>query len=336
MSTNKNATIRYHALDQCFSNPGKRYFMEDLIKACNEALYEFSGVTDGIKKRQVYNDIQFMESDQGWSIPLERRKDGRKVFYRYSNRKYSIKNQSLNQLEVEQLKETLSILTRFKGMPQFEWMEELLIRIESVFNWKRSKRVIVDFEQNPYLKGLNHFTEIFAAIQYRKVLEIRYKGFKQLEVIKIILHPYFLKQYNSRWFLFGYNENQKSISNLALDRVEELKEISGIYIENKEIDFEQYFDDVIGVTVKEKEEPTIVRLNIEQSLWPYIESKPIHGSQKIKSRMDDGVVIELELQINYELISLLFSLGENVKVISPQTLRTILKTKADAVLKNYL
>ena len=35
MSTNKHATIRYLALDKCFRNPGKKYFIEDLIKVCN-------------------------------------------------------------------------------------------------------------------------------------------------------------------------------------------------------------------------------------------------------------------------------------------------------------
>lgn len=68
MATNKHATIRYHALDRCFSNWGRRYYIEDLIEACNAALNEFSGVEDGVKRRQIFDDITFMESEQGWSI----------------------------------------------------------------------------------------------------------------------------------------------------------------------------------------------------------------------------------------------------------------------------
>ena len=41
MATNKHATIRYHALDRCFSNYGRKFFIENLIYACNEAIYEF-------------------------------------------------------------------------------------------------------------------------------------------------------------------------------------------------------------------------------------------------------------------------------------------------------
>lgn len=43
MATNKHATIRYNILDQCFSNSGRRYFIDDLVEACNKALYDYFG-----------------------------------------------------------------------------------------------------------------------------------------------------------------------------------------------------------------------------------------------------------------------------------------------------
>ena len=86
MATNKHATIRYHALDRCFSHHGRKFFIEDLINACNEAIYEFAGIEDGVKKRQVFDDITFMESEQGWNVILERIKDGKRVYYRYSDK----------------------------------------------------------------------------------------------------------------------------------------------------------------------------------------------------------------------------------------------------------
>lgn len=110
MSTNKNAIIRYQALDKCFRNPGRKYFIGDLIEACRNALYEFDGTDTGIQVRQLYDDLIFMESPQGWEIPLERLKDGRKTYYRYSDMSFSINNQPLNESEQMQLKETLLTL----------------------------------------------------------------------------------------------------------------------------------------------------------------------------------------------------------------------------------
>lgn len=336
MATNKHATIRYHALDKCFGNFGRRYYIEDLIEACNNAIYEFSGSVDGIKRRQIFDDLIFMESDQGWSIPLDRIKDGRRVYYRYSEKSYSIKNQPINESEANQLKETLSLLTRFKGMPQFEWMDELLVRIETAFNLKHSNSVIVGFEQNPYLKGLNFFTELFNATRYKRVLEISYQGFKQETPSTLLIHPYYLKQYNSRWFLFGRNEGFDGITNLALDRIISITETDKPFAENNLVDFTEYFEDVIGVTVNENKAVEKILLKIDKQLWPYIETKPIHGSQKVKEVTDENIKIELNLQINYELVSTIFSLGEGVQVIAPEELIFIMKGKAESLFTKYI
>ena len=331
MATNKHATIRYHALDQCFSNSGRRYYIDDLIEACNFALLEYTGLSDGIKRRQVFEDIKFMESEQGWAILLDRIKDGKKVYYRYAEKSYSIKKQAINETEVKQLQETLSILNRFKGMPQFEWMEEMLIRIESTFKLKGNSTAVVGFEQNPYLKGLNYFTELFNAIINKQVLQIEYKSFnKQAESYQI--HPYYLKQYNNRWFLFGLNSEFKSISNIALDRIISLDNSQTTYIKNVEIDFDEYFEDIVGVTIPRDKKPEKVILQVDDSLTGYVESKPIHGSQKIK-KIDNEVIIELSVIINYEFETLLFGLSDRVKIIEPLTLRNKLISKAEQTIK---
>ncbi len=36
MAKNKNAIVRYRALDKCFSSKTKRYYMDDLIEACRK------------------------------------------------------------------------------------------------------------------------------------------------------------------------------------------------------------------------------------------------------------------------------------------------------------
>jgi predicted DNA-binding transcriptional regulator YafY len=144
-----------------------------------------------------------------------------------------------------------------------------------------------------------------------------------------------LKEYNSRWFLFGYNEELKRISNLALDRIVEFKEVNKTYLDNDQIDFNEYFEDIIGVTNNDAAEPVKILLQINKELWPYIETKPIHESQTPKKRDGDFKVIQLELKINYELIALIFSLGEHVKVLEPQALVESIKHKAKLFYENY-
>lgn len=335
MSTNKHATIRYHALDQCFRNPGRRYYIEDLVAACNSAIYEFTGGTDGVKKRQVFDDIRFMESEQGWSIALDRIREGKRVYYRYADTSFSIKNQPLNEMEANQLKETLLLLSRFKGMPQFDWMDEMIVRLQSAFKLADTSNEVVGFEQNPYLKGLEYFSEVFNAIIYKKPLSIRYKGFKQDKVAELVFHPYYLKQYNNRWFLFGWNQEKSLISNLAIDRIEEILHSATKFEENHSIDFKEFFEDIVGVSIQHEQQPEKVILRVADTLWPYIQTKPLHGSQKLLSNAGGFHIIELNLIVNYELTALLFSMGEELTVLEPTALSDRIKNKALAMVQNY-
>lgn len=335
MSTNKHAIIRYQTLDKCFRNPGRTYYIDDLIKACNDAIYEYSGIEDGVKRRQVLDDIKFMESEQGWNIPLEHIRDGRKVYFRYEDLGFSINNQPLNETEEKQLKEALLTLSRFKGMPQFEWVDEISARLDSGLGLSQSNQQIIEFEQNDYLKGLEHITPLYNAIQYNKVLNLEYRSFKREINQSIFFHPYYLKQYKSRWFVFGLNEELNLITNLALDRITGIEEIKNQFISNT-VDFKEYFEDIIGVTVNKDITITKVILKITNELYPYIETKPLHGSQKVKEKNENFTTIELELIPNYELDSLILSYGEGVEILAPESLRERVKNRIQLTYKNYI
>lgn len=337
MATNKHAQIRYQALDRCFQNNRRRYFIEDLVEACNNAIHDYTGILDGVRKRQVQSDIAFMESEAGWSVVIDRIRDGRRVFYRYSDPSFSINKQPLSEAEVGQLKEVIYMLNRFKGIPQFEWMEEILARFESEFKLRGNITNVVEFEQNPYLKGLNYFSIIFNAIINNQTLNLTYQRFGQKSK-KYVFYPYFLKQYNNRWFVFGMCDHLKDkryITSLALDRVEKMFIDSTPYIGNNDIDFNEYFEDVIGVSIHNKEIEPII-LEIDNVLYPYVETKPLHGSQRVIKRGEQVITIELKLRVNYELENLLLGYIDKIRIVSPNHLKEkMLSRLSEAMERNY-
>jgi len=333
MATNKHAMLRFIALDKCFSNFGRKFYIEDLIKACNEAIYDFTGKHDGVKKRQVYDDIKFMESSQGWQIDLDRPKDGRKTYHRYVDKSYSINKSPLSRTEVNQINEVLLTLARFKGMPQFEWVDEIASRLQSISKIDENK--IIDFEQNQFLKGLEFITPLFNAIYHKRVLKIDYQSFKDEKVNTYLLHPHYLKQYNLRWFLLGFNTGSSYISNLALDRIVSVTEVAEIFEKNTTIDFSEYFEDVIGVTIPPKKTIETIKILVLHDLWPYIRTKPMHGSQRKVDENDQGVSIELQVIPNYETTALLLGYGENIIIESPEQFKNEFLKKIRAMQKNY-
>ena len=331
MSINKNAFLRYQVLDRCFRNPGRKYFWEDLLEEINKALVEYNGPGSGIKRRQLFDDIKFMESDQGWSIPLERKKDVRKFYYRYSDPEFSISNQPLNESEVSQIEAAISVLSRFSGAPQFEAVQEMIPVLKDRLGLDHQSKEVIGLESNIDLKGIEYLSQLYDAIINEQVLEVKYQDFKSEEPFTLTFHPYYLKQYNSRWFVLGLNEELEIPTwNLALDRIESIKIIRKKY-QQTDIDWNDYFYDIIGVTRYQDKELASVVLEFTKDVAPYVQTKPIHPSQK-SEWVDCRLRVTIEVIPNYELESLILSFGSSVKIISPMELRKkIKKDLIDAV-----
>lgn len=334
MSNTKNAQIRYQALDRCLRNIGKRYYIEDLLEVCNQALRNFNGSESGINKRQLYDDLRFMESEEGWAAPILRIQDGRKKYLRYENPSFSINNQPLNEAELRQLQTGMALLKRFEGIPQLDELYTLITNLQSS-NGIQEIAPKVSFDTNPYLRGLEYLQPLFNAIAYQQVLSINYKDFRHPSAYQITFHPYFLKQYNKRWFVLGYHsERDRSNINLALDRIQDIQVVRSPYRKDT-TDWQEHFEDVIGVSRPANQEVMLIEIWVAPETAPYIETKPLHGSQKIKSNSEKGMVLTLELIPNFEFYSIILSFGALIKIISPQLVVEHIKQQINQLSQLY-
>jgi predicted DNA-binding transcriptional regulator YafY len=68
---------------------------------------------------------------------------------------------------------------------------------------------------------------------------------------------------------------------------------------------------------------------------PYVKTKPIHHSQKINQENEDGIVVQLKLVVNKELISELLSYGKDLMVLKPESLAKIIKDDLIKAIDNY-
>lgn len=329
MATNKHAQIRYKVLDDCFSNFGRKFYFDNLLEKCNEALAEIYGdELGGVKTRTLRSDISYMRERAGeYDVDIISENDGTGYFYRYSKKDFSVFSQGFNDEEKMQLRETILMLQRFKGMPTFEWMTELAVKLEDKLQLGKNPGNFVSYEENTGYVGLDWFKDVFDAIANYRVIELHYLPFSRRRK-KWIIHPYYLKQYNNRWYLLGHNERFNDVSIIALDRIEDIKEIRKEYIPNTTIDLEGYFKDIVGVSKDNKTaEKEIIRLAFSEHRFDYIQTKPIHESQKI---VDYGNrIIEINVIPNKELRAMILSFGNDIEVLSPLRLReqiaTILK-----------
>ena len=333
MFTTKHQIVRYNKLDKCFQNSGKEYSIDDLLDAVNEAILEYDHNSSGVEIRTLRKDISFMRTV--YDAPIEAIRGSNGFYYRYTDKSFSINKSPLNETEAQQLKNAVSILQRFEGSPEFEWINELGPLINDKFSLKNQDKKVMSLESNIDYKGYDLITPLFNAIINKTVLKIIYEPFGN-KPYEVIFHPYFLKQYNNRWFVFGYNEfNQNSQWNLALDRINGTVENTiNKYIEDQ-TDWNDFFDDMIGVSKFIGKEVEEVKLVFHKEQAPYIETKPLHWSQKSKYLDDGSLEIRINVMLNYELEMRILSFGEKVKVIEPAILVTTILNRLKKQFENY-
>ena len=329
MPVDKQVLLRYKILNRCFRNRYKEYTIDDLVDECNKALRKAD--KQDVSKRTIQNDINVLEADHGILLD-EKLKRGRQRLYRYRDTSYSLPIIRMNDEERNKIQDAIRVLEDFEGDPLYDWARTLLMQVGGgMFNVDTSS--VVSFQSNPDLKGLNLFGKLLQAILTKRTLKMVYTPFGKDSYTERV-YPYHLKQFNDRWYLIAQAVGYDTYGHYALDRIESFEEIALPYKES-EVNFNEYFDDVIGVTVPERYEPVDVILRVWNNRFNYIKTKPLHLSQRIISEEPGFTKISINVKINNELISLILSFGPDVEVIAPASLRKMIANSVSAMSAHY-
>ncbi|MBP6234997.1 MAG: WYL domain-containing protein [Saprospiraceae bacterium] len=335
MPINKNALIRYKVLDACLRNRQRKWTLDMLVDKVSDALHEYEGISKGASVRTIQYDIQMMRSDKlGYNAPII---VVEKKYYTYEDPKYSITNLPISHADMQQMSEAVELLKQFKGFEHFNNLNDVVQKLEDhVYSTSKKQPSIIHFEKNERLTGIHYLDVLYKAIQEKKGLSITYKSFKAESASIITFHPWWLKEYKNRWFLFGMKSD--TILNLALDRILAIVTDEKIQYKPSQISsIDDYFRDVIGVTVSLNVRAENVRLWVDAGNAPYVETKPLHHSQQVLERNKDGsIIIGLKVQLNFELEREILGFGETMVVKSPERLRKRIISKTNSMRENYL
>lgn len=333
MSVNKLALIRYKTIDQCLRNRYRKWTLEDLIEKVSQVLYDQEGIHSGVSKRTIQADIQLMRSDKlGYNAPIVVRD---KKYYQYEDLSYSITKAPVNEADLDKMKEVLGLLKQFNGFSYFEEMSEMIAKLEnSLYRSTHEGRNFIQFENNHLLKGLEHLNSLYQIIIQKKSLLIEYQSFKAQKSSHIICFPYLLKEYRNRWFLI-VKPKKGQLLTLALDRIIGFQELPGEKFVDTSINFDQYFSNLVGVTKNENERTHKVVLQVSKYHAPYVLTKPIHSSQQILRENEDGIMIRIDVVLNFELERELLGFGDLIKILAPQVLVSRIRKRLEKSINLY-
>ncbi len=228
-------------------------------------------------------------------------------------------------------------MERFKGLSGFSWIEEVSANLRVSLNMGKNPESIISYDDNAQLRGMEHFALLHEYIRSHQPIVVEYRPYNNPERMEETIHPYFLKQYNCRWFVLGYNTKYDTITTFALDRIITIQKAAVKFIPNTKYNFQEYFQDVIGVTITpEKQDVEEILIEVDGKQYHYVSSKPMHPSQHlVRYNKDGNAIVMLKVIPNFELKQLILSYGRRMTVLSPEHLREEICSELREILKIY-
>jgi predicted DNA-binding transcriptional regulator YafY len=190
----------------------------------------------------------------------------------------------------------------------------------------------IEFDLRGGLLGTENLSMLLKAVNNLKKIQFTHYNYLTNKETKVLMDPYFLKEYLGRWYIVGLRDDNE-IRTYGIDRITELAITKEGFDKTKEAKARANFDSIIGL-VYSYGKPQRVILSFTPQQGRYVKSLQWHHSQKILVDNETEFRISLFVIPNYELFQQILMHGADVEVIEPEWLRKDIKSKImDALLK---
>lgn len=166
------------------------------------------------------------------------------------------------------------------------------------------------------------FSKIFTALRECHPVEFNYTLFRHgNKVVYKKIKPHFLKNSQHRWYLIGYDNDDK-LKCFGIDRINGL---SVCYDEkfrrNESIDVPALFRESYGIWNNIEDSVEDIILKYDALDGAFVKSLPLHHTQAIIEETDDSITFRMNLRVTNDFVMALLSRARSVEVIAPLTLR---------------
>jgi len=218
-----------------------------------------------------------------------------------------------NQIHNERLLEAFTVLDTLKLAQNF------------------SKEILYEHRKS---LGLENVFLLIHAIKNQLEISFNHKKYWDEFGKQKTLQPYLLKESKNRWYLIGLETKSNQIRTFGLDRISDIVVTKTSFKKPPQNKVEDLFQHSFGI-IFEENEPQKVMLEFSTFQANYIKALPLHHSQKTISEGIDFCVFELTIYPTYDFIMEILSMGKEVRVLEPATLKEQIKSILIESLKKY-
>lgn len=326
----KNALIRYRIIDKCLRNKYKPFPSKKMLReACEESLF---GSSDGehISDSTIEKDLFAMRMELDAPIAYSALHRG----YFYEDRDFSINDIPLTEDDLEAIAFAAKTLMQFRDVEFFRQFGHAIDKIVDRINVSKSDETdqFIQFEATYSDGGSEFLSTLLGAIKEQVWIHFDYASFVTGEMKRRTVTPLLLKQYRNRWYLISFDRDKNDYITYALDRMEDLELSTEKAVRPEGFNPDNYFKYAVGIT-SGNTPPEKVLLKASTVASKYLDSLPLHSSQKIVEMHDDGFTFGLVVNVSEELIREILSYGGAVKVLAPSSLKSEIEKRAKRLLE---
>jgi len=325
VAQNKNILLRYKILDKILYRGVAG--LDNMLILVNNALPRESSIS----RRTLINDLENLENIFEIEIVRERNRP-----YRYRKEGFSI---FFNPAQVAGLEEIQRFFMLAAQHPFYKEHSSLLEGFKNILHISPSEEPVILLDHAPYAAGASFLLTLHEAIVRKQPLRISYESFLEKKTHRYI-HPYFLKEYRNRWYLYGWREAQKPseesrLENLALDRMLHIQTWSVPFDHRHRPNTATYFDSFVGVTLPAGKRHIKFEIRFSLPTAQFILSKPLQHSQHLLSKNKGSYVFSYHLIPNFEWEQLILSYGEFAQILSPASYAHHISKRLCTAAKQY-
>lgn len=183
--------------------------------------------------------------------------------------------------------------------------------------------------------GREHLQTLINAMKQGHKVQMTYCKFGQQKGYTILVEPYALKVFKQRWYLVANNYKANVPVVYALDRMVVLEETEETFYYPINFDAEIFFKDCYGVLCGSDVKAQKIVLRAYPPLVNYLETLPLHASQKIVKRTEKYTDFEYFIRPTFDFRQELLSQGDELEVLKPASFRQEMKEMLERMSKLY-
>ncbi|VAW37108.1 hypothetical protein MNBD_GAMMA01-1811 [hydrothermal vent metagenome] len=311
----------------------KIYLLNQMLKAANYPISkELISERLECSIATVYRIIGDLRDGYGAPIATDTNTGG---FYYLDNSSFELPGLRLQSDEIEALLMANHLLEDIQSGLLQKPLSRLLANIESLLK----EHGIKDKKNIQIIHALSRkadnsiFAQVFSALQDNKKLEIQYQARSTNKVSKRIISPLKLTNYKNAWYLDSWCHLRDAIRSFSLEQISQNQVLDAECLQVSDEQLKQHFSGSYGIFSGKPK--NVARLKVSAKVSRWVAAEQWHSNQKVSFLRDGSLFLEVPYNKDMELIMDILRYGENITVLSPDSLKDKIRQTIEQMLRNY-